>query len=85
MAITHTYEIDGKTYTSDLTPVKAIRKNCLACSGGSAVEVKECPMNTCPLYPFRFGKSPGRKPMSEERRKEASKRFKKMWAEKETK
>jgi len=85
MAITHTYEIDGKIYTSELNPLKAIRKNCLACSGGSAVEVKECTITTCPLYPFRFGKNPGRKPMSEERRKEVSKRFKKIWAGKETK
>ncbi len=39
-------------------PVKAIRAKCLDCCCDSANEVKLCPVQTCPLYPFRFGKNP---------------------------
>lgn len=35
--------------------LKAIRKNCLDCSGGVASEVLDCSMNMCPLYPYRMG------------------------------
>lgn len=45
-------------HASDLTPMKAIRRKCLDCSNGSAKEVKECAITTCPLYPFRLGKRP---------------------------
>lgn len=41
-------------------PVKAIRAFCLECSGGSTYEVKWCPREVCPLYPFRMGKNPYR-------------------------
>ena len=41
-----------------LTPLKAIRKNCLECMGDSAVEVKLCDMRDCPLHPYRSGKNP---------------------------
>lgn len=41
-----------------LTPFRAIRANCLICSGGSSNEVKLCPIKDCPLYPYRFGKRP---------------------------
>jgi hypothetical protein len=44
-----------------LSPVKAIKKHCLDCSGGSKKEVRECIIQDCPLYPFRFGKNPNRK------------------------
>lgn len=42
-------------------PVKAIRAKCLDCCGQQANEVKMCPAQDCPLYPFRFGKNPYRK------------------------
>jgi len=45
----------------NLTPLKAIRKHCLECSSGSALEVKNCIITDCPLYSFRFGKNPKRK------------------------
>ena len=45
-----------------LTPLRAIRAKCLDCSAGSAKEVRECVMLDCPLYPYRLGKSPNRKP-----------------------
>ncbi len=41
-----------------LTPMKAIRAKCLDCSAGSANEVKLCPVTSCPLFPYRFGKNP---------------------------
>jgi len=44
-----------------ITPLRAIRQNCLECSGNSANEVKRCTRSDCPLYPFRFGKNPWRK------------------------
>ena len=44
-----------------LTPVKAIKKHCLECSGNSKKELRECVINNCPLYPYRMGKNPNRK------------------------
>jgi hypothetical protein len=41
------------------TPMKAIRHRCLDCCAGSAREVGLCPVHTCSLYPYRFGKRPG--------------------------
>ncbi|MBE9594915.1 MAG: hypothetical protein IMF19_15705 [Proteobacteria bacterium] len=35
--------------------LKAIRKNCLECSGGVPSEVAECTMTKCPLYQYRMG------------------------------
>jgi len=43
-----------------MTPLKAIRKNCIDCMGGQKHEVKICPIENCSLYPFRFGKNPNR-------------------------
>jgi len=40
------------------TPVKAIRKNCLECVGGSSKLVETCASKNCHLYPFRFGVNP---------------------------
>lgn len=51
----------------NLTPVKAIRKKCLDCSGDSRKEVRECVVLDCPLYPFRMGKNPNCKPKSNKR------------------
>lgn len=44
-----------------ISPLKAIRKQCLECCGGSAKEVKLCTVPNCSLYPFRFGKNPNRR------------------------
>lgn len=41
-----------------LTPIRAIRANCVECSGGSKNEVKLCAIPSCPLYPYRLGKHP---------------------------
>ena len=51
-----------------LSPLKAIRKACLDCVGGSPSEVKACTGNKmadgappCYLWPFRLGRDPRRK------------------------
>ena len=44
-----------------LTPIKAIRAKCLDCVCGSAAEVRACPCEDCPLYPYRMGHNPARK------------------------
>ena len=41
-----------------LTPIKAIRAKCVDCSAGSLVEVRECVIKKCPLYPYRMGRRP---------------------------
>ncbi len=60
-----------------LTPIKAIRANCLECCCGSAYEVKLCPIESCPLYPYRLGKNPylPKRELTEEQRKAAAERF----------
>ena len=78
MAVIHTFKINDQEITKELTPIRAIRANCIDCSGGSATEVKDCAIKTCPCYPFRMGKSPGREKivLSDEERKRRSDRFK---------
>lgn len=41
-----------------LTRTKAIRLKCLDCCCGVSSEVKLCTCVTCPLYPYRLGRSP---------------------------
>lgn len=45
----------------NLTPIQAIRQNCLECSCGSSYEVNNCIITDCPLYKYRLGKNPNRK------------------------
>lgn len=54
------HEIDTLTGRErvKLTPMRAIRKKCLDCSYFSAHEVRHCPIERCPLYPYRLGKKP---------------------------
>lgn len=54
-----------------MTPLKAIRAKCLDCSCGSAAEVRECVIPTCPLFPFRMGHNPNIKLTDEQRQKRA--------------
>lgn len=74
---------EGYTGEIIISPLKAIRAKCIECCCGSKSEVKLCTCNDCPLYPFRFGKSPYRKGrvLSDEQKQANSERFKKMWAE----
>ena len=43
------------------TPLKAIKKHCLECSGYEKKQVRECVITDCPLFPFRAGSNPNRK------------------------
>ena len=66
----------SKTITN---PVKAIRAKCLECSNDSTIEVKECNIKNCALYPFRFGKNPYRtkRVLTEDQKKTMAERLKK--------
>ena len=50
------------------TPLKAIRKMCVECMGGRGCGqnttklIAECGSSACPLFEFRFGTNPYRKP-----------------------
>jgi hypothetical protein len=43
------------------TPLKAIRRKCIECSGNSVKNVASCDITDCDLHPYRFGKNPKRK------------------------
>ena len=40
------------------TPMKAIRLKCLACTCNQPVEIRECTITLCPLWPYRMGRRP---------------------------
>lgn len=72
MPIEHTIRADGfgKMETVLLNAVRAIRKQCRECYGFDVnwqKSVEECPSINCPLFPFRFGRSPNR-PTSDRQR-----------------
>lgn len=59
-----------------MTPVKAIRAKCLDCCCGSAKEVRLCPAQDCPLYPFRIGHNPNiRREYTDKQREVMAKRL----------
>ena len=60
-----------------IPPLKAIRLKCIDCCESQA-EVKLCPVKTCALWPYRFGRNPFRKKreMTEEQKQSASARLK---------
>ena len=58
-----------------MTPLKAIRAKCLDCCAGEANEVKLCEIESCSLWPYRFGKGMKRN-FTEEQRAAASARMK---------
>lgn len=49
------------TKNKKLTPLRAIKKHCLECSGFEKKEVRECAIKECVLFPFRQGSNPNRK------------------------
>lgn len=49
-------------------PVKAIRAKCLDCCCGNPNEVRLCTVESCALFPFRFGKNPYRKELTPEQK-----------------
>lgn len=38
--------------------LQTIRQNCIECCGGSPKEVSLCPIQRCPMHPFRMGRDP---------------------------
>jgi len=60
------------------SPLKTIRLHCLECSGGSPIEVKNCPCVACKLYPYRIGRSVNRMPriLTDEQREQIRNRLK---------
>ena len=52
-------ELAAKGYER-VSPLKAIRRHCIDCSGGSKHEVKLCP-SACDLRPYRMGSDPWRR------------------------
>ncbi len=44
-----------------IRPLKAIRAKCLECSAGHATVVKNCVVENCFLFPYRFGTNPRRR------------------------
>ena len=40
------------------TPIKAIRRRCLDCSGCSVADVRDCGIPDCALHPYRMGHRP---------------------------
>jgi len=66
------------------TPIKAIRRKCIDCCCGSSKTVEKCPVTTCSLYPYRFGKSPARKgrKLSPEQKEKMAKQLAKARAKK---
>ena len=46
---------------TDLTPLQAIRANCIECSGNSSRDADTCHLTSCKLHYYRFGTNPNRK------------------------
>jgi len=44
-----------------LSPLKAIRAKCLDCVAEQPQEVRLCPCESCPIWPYRMGHNPNRK------------------------
>ena len=59
MAINHQIRTNGKKGVKGvrLTPLKAIKFNCIECMGFQDKFVFDCTDKLCPLYPFRTGKT----------------------------
>lgn len=49
------YDNEPHKVTAALLPLKAIRAKCLECGNWQQIEVTECSIMRCPLYPYRTG------------------------------
>lgn len=59
-----------------ISPIKAIKQNCIECCCGDRNEVKLCPVTKCPLWPFRLGHNPYiKRTLTEEQKKAAAERM----------
>ena len=50
-----------KQTESSQTPLRAIRQNCVECSGDNRAEVAHCNRSDCPIFIYRMGTNPKRK------------------------
>lgn len=50
----------GEFAAKGMSTLQAIRRRCIDCSGGSAIEAGSCSFKECDLHPFRFGRNPNR-------------------------
>jgi hypothetical protein len=48
--------------TTKAAVLQAIRQKCLDCSCQQPGEVRACPVTTCDLWPYRFGRDPSPSP-----------------------
>lgn len=80
MPIKHTCIVGDNQKTAEmmLSMGRADRLHCLECVGFSAYEVRNCSHTICAMWPFRFGKDPGRvkRDLSEEQKTAMVERFK---------
>lgn len=60
-----------------MTPVQAIRKKCVECSGGKVSEVRSCQVVTCALHLFRLGTNPNREGIGNKKFTDSSGHFRK--------
>jgi hypothetical protein len=60
MAIKHTIRKNGNGEFIEvkLTALRAIRKMCIECMGFFYSEIDGCLSPNCPLFPYRYGKTP---------------------------
>jgi hypothetical protein len=76
-------KLPGLAKRAETSPLAAIKLHCLDCGDGTRAEVEICPNPSCPLYPFRHGKRPGGRKMTDEQRQAASDRAKARWGKHE--
>ena len=53
-----TAAVAAKAGHQRMSPMQAIRRKCLDCSGQQIAEARLCEAITCPLWPFRAGRHP---------------------------
>ena len=58
-----------------VSPLRALRLKCLECCNGSTREVRLCTAVDCPNWPFRMGRNPWRRALTDEERAERQARF----------
>ena len=77
ICLLHKEKIDMTEEPKKVSALKAIRLKCLDCSAGSPVEVRNCELKHCALWPYRFGKNPNRpkRVMTEEQKAVVRERF----------
>lgn len=56
------YQEDTIMSTTKTELLKIIKSKCLDCTCNQITEVRLCPNNNCPLWPFRMAKDPYRTP-----------------------